>query len=248
MSKSPFTLPTIIAHRGASAHAPENTLPALKLAYDMGAKWLECDVMLTDDGVAVVHHDRQLRRTTNGRGSVAKSTYQAIQQLDAGSWFHPDYQNAKVPTLGDWVSHAAQLGMGINLEMKVRGPDKASELARLILQSLQCHWRADLPPPLISSFSPHCLKAMRRLDATIALALVAKQWSKRVLSIAKRYGCVAVHLSHHIVTAERVATLKSMQRHVMAYTVNQKELLDQLLAMGVDGIFTDDLKNCNPQV
>jgi glycerophosphoryl diester phosphodiesterase len=91
--------PVVIAHRGASAIAPENTLAAIQAAADLGAVAVEFDVHASKDGGIVVMHDNTLARTTNGRGRVAHRTVQELQQLDAGSWFSPDFASEVVPTL-----------------------------------------------------------------------------------------------------------------------------------------------------
>src|SRR5258708_11793081 len=105
-------LPRIIAHRGASAIAPENTLAAFRAAAVSGATWVEFDVSLTKDGRPVVFHDDLLDRTTDGTGLLAETPFEILTHLDAGSWFAPDFSGEMVPTLEeDLVTHAG-LAMG----------------------------------------------------------------------------------------------------------------------------------------
>ena len=94
----------VIAHRGASSYAPENTLAAFDLALEMGVTHLELDVHATDDGRLVVIHDDTVDRTTNGSGPVAGHTLSSLMALDAGSWFGVRFTGERVPTL-DEVSH-----------------------------------------------------------------------------------------------------------------------------------------------
>jgi len=155
-----WILPNLIAHRGASAYAPENTLASLRKAKELGADWVEFDVMLDSRGEAIVFHDEKLHRTTNGRGYVASTPYKVIATLDAGSWFGSEFTGEQVPTLADWLVEAASLQMGINLEMKLGKQQRADLLADQVIANLARYWASGLPMPLISSLSIDCLVAM----------------------------------------------------------------------------------------
>src|SRR3954465_1158455 len=108
----------ILAHRGASAYAPENTLAAFKLAVDQRADWLEMDVQQTSDGNLVVFHDIRVERTTNGRGALRDLTLDQVRQLDAGSWFDPTFAGERVPTFEEAVAFARDNGIQIFPEVK----------------------------------------------------------------------------------------------------------------------------------
>jgi glycerophosphoryl diester phosphodiesterase len=95
--------PPIIAHRGASAYAPENTIAAFLKAYELGVRWVEFDIMLTADNQAVVIHDETLDRTTNGTGLISECTYDQIKTLDAGIKFGPKFANQKIPLLEEVI-------------------------------------------------------------------------------------------------------------------------------------------------
>ena len=94
----------IIAHRGASAAAPENTLAAIARAADLGARSVELDVMLSADGVPVIIHDTDLARTTNGTGPVAALAFEQLARLDAGSWFGAAFAGERIPSLADAIT------------------------------------------------------------------------------------------------------------------------------------------------
>ena len=98
--------PLVIAHRGGSVVAPENTLEAFRRAIDSGADAIELDVRLTKDGHLAVIHDRRVDRTTSGTGVIGRLTLAEIKELDAGSWFGPDFKSARVPTLDEVVDEA----------------------------------------------------------------------------------------------------------------------------------------------
>lgn len=96
----------VIAHRGMNSAAPENTMPAFRLAAEIGVEWAEIDIRLTQDGHHVLLHDRTLNRTTNGKGNVADHTLEQVQQLDAGSWFAPRFAGQRIPTFPEVLAWA----------------------------------------------------------------------------------------------------------------------------------------------
>lgn len=108
----------IIAHRGASKYAPENTMAAFKIAYDDGADAIETDVHLTKDFVPIIMHDEDVKRTTNGKGLIKDLTYNQISSLDNGSWFNKSFSNERIPTLEKFLQWAYKKNIRINLELK----------------------------------------------------------------------------------------------------------------------------------
>src|SRR4030095_13565486 len=98
-----LTIPRIIGHRGAAKAAPENTLESLREAKRQGATWVEVDAKLTADNQIILLHDDLVNRTTSGEGPAAQKTLAEIRALDAGSWFAPAFEGAKVPTLEETV-------------------------------------------------------------------------------------------------------------------------------------------------
>jgi len=108
----------VLAHRGASAYAPENTLAAFRLAIEQRADWLEMDVQQTRDGHLVVFHDLRMERTTNGQGNLRDLTLEQVRQLDAGSWFGKQFAGEKVPTFEEVVALAREQNIRIFPEVK----------------------------------------------------------------------------------------------------------------------------------
>lgn len=230
----------LIAHRGASDFAPENTLSALHKAAELGAKWVEFDVALTKDGVAVIFHDKKLKRTTGTRGLLADISYEDLQKLDAGSWFDLAFQGETVPTLAQWLQLAASLGMGVNLEMKVQGQVAATTLAECIAHEIKTHWSNDLPTPLISSFYPECLAAMQQLLVSAHFGFNIYRWQKNFMTYLDRFNCASLHVHFQSLTAARVAAVQATGRKVLAYTIDKVEIAKKLFAMGVDAIFSNN--------
>lgn len=241
MNEKIISIPRIIAHRGANNVAPENTIMALNKAHELGAKWVEFDVMMTRDGIAIVHHDWKVNRTTNGKGFVRRLSYHQIEKLDAGSWFEPLFKDEKIPSLNKWLERCAQLKMGINLEMKATRKKSAKLLAEQIAIAIKSYWNTTLSIPLLSSFSINCLQAMREQSPDYLLGYVIDRWRKDIFNILDDFNCVSLHLNYKILSAKRVELIKSTGRKILAYTVNDKTIAKELFDMGVDAIFTDNL-------
>ncbi len=232
-------VPSVIAHRGANRLAPENTLSALRRAKSQGANWVEFDVRLTKDSIPIVFHDDELSRTTNGKGYVGSSTFQHIQDLDAGGWFDNSYENERIPTFYEYIQLAAELGMGVNIELKPT-ERRVEELAHIVSQQLKQLWPAYLPRPLISSFSFPCIAAMRNLSENFSLALITYSWTEDWKTLMERYQCSALHVNYKTLSPERIRVVKKAGYHLLAYTVNDRQVADNLISQGLDAIFTDN--------
>src|SRR5690554_7738935 len=110
----------VVAHRGWSGAAPENTMAAFRLAMlDLRISWIELDVQLSKDGVPVVIHDYKLRRTTGALGAVKDYTYEQLSKLDNGSWFSPEFSSERIPTL-EQVLKEAKGRIHLNIELKTK--------------------------------------------------------------------------------------------------------------------------------
>lgn len=233
-------IPPIIGHRGASHYAPENTLASLRVAHSLGAQWVEVDAMLTRDGVLVAIHDNSLKRTTNGKGQVAQTTYSQLACLDAGSWFEPKFCHEKVPTLLDCLSLAEQLGIGVNLEIK---PSSGQEIstAHAVVKLLQEHRFTRRLPLLISSFSMQSLAVARALDSTLPLGLLLHRWVPHWQEMLIQLNCVSLHANYKILIPAKIHEIKKLKRVILAYTVNDRLIAHRLYAWGVDSVFSDNL-------
>ncbi|MDE2030139.1 MAG: glycerophosphoryl diester phosphodiesterase, partial [Alphaproteobacteria bacterium] len=167
--------PPVIAHRGARARAPENTMAAFEAAREDGAAWIETDVKLTADGVPVLIHDDLLDRTTNGHGAVADMDWAEMRELDAGGWFAPVFAGARVPRLAELLAFARDSDMRINLELK---PCPGRALATVMVSMIEAAklWPADAPPPLISSFDAEALTIASRLHPGWPRGLLLDGW------------------------------------------------------------------------
>lgn len=233
-----ISLARVIAHRGASGYAPENTMASLHKAIVLDAKWIEFDVMLSQDLQPIVIHDLTLDRTTNGHGEVAKTKFAKIRELDAGSWFSPKFKHEKVPTFAEYLAAANAAHLGINVEIKPT-PGTEVETAKIVLQTLQQHWVKHAKTSLISSASILALRTARAMDEKISLGLIVDQWEPLWLEILDELNSVSLHINHEELTPLRVAAVMQTGRAVLAYTVNDPERAAELFSWGVTAVFTD---------
>lgn len=234
-----WDVPKLIAHRGAAAFAPENTLASLNKAHAQGAMWIEADVRLTRDGEAIIFHDDKLNRCTNGKGLVAKTPYSVISTLDAGSWFSRQFIGEKIPTLDQWLMAAAELRCGIILDLKVTR-FQTKRLVDHVVSSLSRYWPKDLPPPLISSTSSSCLRAVSRQKMGWDLAYITNEERGRWQKLAQELECVALHIDHHFLSQRWINLIKKQNLRIAAYTINERDRALQLFDWGIDSVFSDD--------
>ncbi len=227
-----------IAHRGASAYAPENTLVAFKKAVSMGARWIELDVMLSKDGEAFVFHDETLKRTTNGTGKFGHVNADYIQSLDAGSWFSKIFVNEPVPTLKSVLMWIAEHEISVNIEIKPF-PGCAQETALATLQAIHRYWPHHGDRLLISSFDIEALRFCRQFEPEIKMGLLLNKWQEDSLLCAKELNCISIHLNKKITSLPRVKQLKKSDFSVCVYTVNSKREAERFLQWGVDAVFTN---------
>lgn len=244
MKNSPLW-PRLIGHRGAAKWAPENTLASFFCASDMGASWVELDVRLCKGGIPVVFHDPTLERTTNGLGRVVEHRLDELRSLDAGSWFSRRFKDEPIPTLEEALDTIARLGMGVNIELKP-DPENPGETARRAMETAKRVWPESSPPPLISSFDAETLEEASRLGLGWPLGCLARRFDDKHLQWAVALKASNVSLAAQDLRQDQIAAVHKAGLLVFTYTVNDLSQARQLLAMGVDAIFTDDPKILDP--
>jgi glycerophosphoryl diester phosphodiesterase len=230
-------LPPVIGHRGAAAHAPENTLAGLRRAKALGCAWVEFDVRLTGDGGLVLCHDPRLDRTTSGSGSVSAKSLGTIRELDAGSWFDPGFAGERVPTLDEGLSLVAELDLGANVEIKAdRGREYATAAAvAAAIQRLPGRG----PALLVSSFLLAALEALRELAPEIPRGALFGAIPRGWAEVALRLGCTLIGADHRRLRQRRVAAIRAAGYQLGAFTVNDPGRARLLFDWGVTSVFTD---------
>lgn len=217
-------LPKVIAHRGASAYAPENTLAAFREARRRGAPWVEIDVMLTADGVPIVMHDESLKRTTGLDRLVAETPRAELP--------------AEVPTFAETIALLGELGLGCNVEIK---PCQGREIetARAAVGMLDRLWPAHLPPPLLSSFNEAALQAAREAAPGYARAALLDALGEDWQARAEAVGAIVIDANARKLSAQAAAAVKRAGYGLVVWTVNDPVEARRLAGLGADSIITD---------
>jgi glycerophosphoryl diester phosphodiesterase len=256
----------IIAHRGASGLAPENTLRAFRLAIALGAEGVEMDVQLTADGTPVVIHDAHVNRTTNGRGPVAGLTLEELTGLDAGRWFdrrlalrpgvrkaieriykeggnNHVYSSENVPTLEAALDVLAPSSLArIYIELKCDKRNRA-EMADAILAIVHCLQIEESVTLL--SFDHEAIRHVKRIAPRIRTAATfpvsgrALVTSRSIMESVKDAEADEAALHYGIATQRVVSVLHESGIEVSAWTANRPLVMRRLIASGVDAIMTN---------
>ena len=207
-----------IAHRGAKAHAPENTIASFEKAIEMGVDMIELDVHLSNDLVPMVIHDATVNRTTSATGNVANFSAKELQQLG-------------VPSLED-VFTLVQNKCSINIEIKVSA---ATQPVLVVLQSSSF----DVDKIIISSFDWHVLQEIRFKSDTIKLGVLTETDISLAIGFATFIKAFAIHPYYHLLTAENVEKIKEKGLKLYTWTVNEPEDITFVKSLQIDGIITD---------
>ncbi len=220
----------IWAHRGASGLAPENTMTAFALAEQCGADGIELDVHLSRDGVPVVIHDETLERTTDGYGAVTGVSLCELLELDAGSWFAPEFCGEPVPTLAGVLGWAEDR-LRLNIEIK------SPEAGRAVLDLL-----TEFPDArvLVSSFRHDLLLAMRQWSPELPIGFLIDSRFWRV-ALQRAIGCQAESFHPPAQHVNRILIKKCHREGLVVFpwTVDDSSQQNNLLRMGADGWFTN---------
>ena len=228
-------MPTwVIGHRGASGHAPENTMASFRRAVELGATFIETDLRLSHDARFVAMHDATLDRTSNGRGLVRDFTLAQLRELDAGSWYGPEFAGERIPTLEEILAFAREADVVFYLEIKheagwgvhhgVAGALRAAnESARTV----------------VISFDPTMLGHLRRLDAGLLTGLLFENPVANVVEKAQTMGVRQIGPRADLVTQPLLGEAQDAGLQVATWTVNEPAQMEALISMGVNGIMTD---------
>lgn len=229
--------PRVIAHRGNSAVAPQNTLAALEAAWRAGADSIEIDIQHSADGVAVVIHDDTVDATTDGSGAVNDLDLVELRRLDAGSWFSPAYAGQRVPTFAEVIAFlTARRGIDLLLELKGDWP---ADAARGVGEAIR---EAGLEGRVIAqSFSTTTVAVLAEVAPDLRRGLLIGEAGTGLLELCADLGVMACNPHGELLRAhpELLAELHGAGLQVMVWTANEPEQWAALTAAGVDAIITD---------
>lgn len=242
---SDWPYPRWIAHRGAGKLAPENTLVAFRLGAQHGYRMFECDAKLSADGVAFLLHDDTLERTTSGEGVAGDHPWATLSQLDAGAWHSSAFAGESLPTLAAVARWCLANGHGLNIEIKPT-PGTEKHTGRAVALAAAQLWAGQALPPLLTSFQPDALAGAQETAPALPRGLLLQTlwagWQDAALAL----GCQAVVCEQALWNDALMEQARGAGLRTVAYTVNDAEAVQRLLALGLDSIITDEVDRFAP--
>lgn len=218
----------LIAHRGWSGIAPENTLASIKLALEENKiDVIEIDVHLSKDGIPVVIHDFVLNRTTNGKGNVIDYTKDELKKFDAGSWFHSNYEGEQIPTFEE-VLQLVGKKKKLLIELKQVGSLYKGLEEKVIDLIHQYHVEDTVS---LISFDHHSLMKAKEIDSTIRRAMVIMGSPLLLKEQIQYLEADAVSLNYHFIEENLINLLKEANINIIVWTVDEKEVAHRLITL-----------------
>ena len=224
----------VIAHRGASGNAPENTLAAFRKAVALGATFIETDLQLSRDARFVAIHDATVNRTTNGQGAVHDMTLADLRKLDAGSWFGSEFAGERIPTLEEILEFSKKNDVVFYLEIK---PGAAWGGEHALIGALR--ESGEIPRVVVISFDAAIVLSLRKIEPTLMTGLLYDGQIDNPLDRAVEIGARQLAIRGDLVTPALIAQAKKKDLQVVCWTVNHPAHMRMLVAAGVDGIMSD---------
>ncbi|MGX5695161.1 glycerophosphodiester phosphodiesterase [Agromyces soli] len=234
--RAPGEFAFTVGHRGDRAHAPENTMPSLERAMDELA-FVETDVQLTSDGVPVLFHDVTLERVIGDPHRIDELTLADLRRLDFGAGYGPEFSGVRIPTLDEFFAALAARGAARALvELKASwSPDEVRMVAELA-------GRHGVRGRIVfMAFSLETLGNLQAVAPSIPRIMLTRELSRDPVPVAERFGVIGVATTFKAVTAapEALVAAHAAGIAVLCYTLNSLERWEEVSALGVDGIITD---------
>jgi glycerophosphoryl diester phosphodiesterase len=235
--RTPGEAAFIASHRGGAATAPENTLPAITAALAAGFDYVEVDVALTADRQPVLMHDKTVDRTTDGHGRLATLTLADVKALDAGAWFDRSYAGTPVPTFVEFLDALVAADGRAIVELKGEWDATVVDTAVAEVAARGLERRI-----VFASFDARTLALAAAGSDVLSRLLILKQIPSDVVSAVAEAGARGVVVNRKAVLARPgiVDELHAAGARVVVYTLNDDSQWDEVTALGVDGIVTDD--------
>lgn len=229
-----------VAHRGATAYTPENTIAAFDLAVDMKADYIEIDVQRSKDGELVLIHDTTVDRTTDGTGKVGDLTLEQLRSLDAGSWKGEQFAGEPIPTFEEILDHYhGKIGILIELKAPELYPGIEEQVAAALIER-NLH-KPQNEKIIIQSFNFESIKKLDQLLPKVPIGVLTSNRADTTLEALQEFSTYAdwFNPSYGIVTKELVNQVHSLGMQIGSWTVRSQEAADFLFEMDVDAIISD---------
>ncbi len=239
----------VMAHRGANAYAPQNTMPAFQKAFDMGFTSFETDIHCTKDDVLVVCHDYKINRVSDGIGKIADYSLDFLRTFDFGSYFNDSFRNLKIATLDDLLNLvSSETASGI-MNIEVKHPQNGDRtIVEKLIDSVKEHGLYERL--LISSFDPGLLLHAKKYAPDCRTGLLypgppdtqnsIKNFLIPPFNLAKNIGAYSLHPVHNLITGDFVRRAHGFGFKICAWTVNKRKDLERCISSGVDAVITDN--------
>jgi glycerophosphoryl diester phosphodiesterase len=248
MSRNPWLRayrPLSVAHRGHSIAYPENTLEAFRRAIELGVEMIECDVNITRDGKLVMMHDATLDRTTNGTGRVSASTWEEIQQLDAGGKFKPEFAGTKVPSAEETLLLYKEAGSLSCLEVKGGDPDETNRIALGLVDLFIKHGMLDRA--FLSSYYHEALHQAQTRCSELLLAPErlpddAPADPPEAIRQAKAFSAPVLQHQYTVLTADVIRALHENEIAIWSWSTTDEPSMLFSLDLGADALMGDDVQ------
>lgn len=228
-------VPLNVAHRGASALAPENTMAAFERGFELGADALELDLHVTRDGELVVIHDDTLDRTTDGHGPVHEKTLVELKRLDAGRWFGEGFAGEAIPTLTE-VLRCFAGRIPLALEVKA-GSAFFPGIEERVITALRQH--SAIEHAAIASFDHYALRRLKEIEPALRTAALLVGRPVSVSAVAGSCKADALALESSLITTTEVEACRAAGLQLVVWVVNDPKRMVHFIDLGVDGIITD---------
>lgn len=224
----------MIAHRGASGYAPENTLAAFRRAVALGATFIETDLQLSRDARFVAIHDDTVDRTTNAKGKVHDLTLAELRRLDAGSWLGSEFADERIPMLEELLDFSKKQDVVFYLELK---PGASWGAEHALIGALR--ESGEIPRTVVISFDPPILQKLREIEPTLMTGLLYDAQVDRPVDRAVEVGARQLCVRGDLVTPALLAEARRRDLQVVCWTINHPAHMRMLMDAGVDGIMSD---------
>lgn len=228
--------PKIIAHRGASGYAPENTMSSFRKALSMNADGIELDVHLTKDGHLVVCHDERVDRTTDGKGFIKELTLSEIRQLDAGSWFNEQFKGERIPVLEEVFDLIKCKDILLNIELK-SGPIFYDGIENQVIDMIRKYKMEERT--IVSSFNHYSLIEIKKINRKIKTGILYMAGVVDPWIYAKRIEANAIHPLFYNINQRFIKGCRENGLTVTPFTVNEEEYMIAMIISGVSGFITN---------
>lgn len=227
--------PAVIAHRGASGNAPENTAAAFELACKQRAEGVEFDVHLSQDGIPVVIHDEKVDRTTNGKGLVKDKPLSELKELDAGSWYDARFSNQQILTLTETLEIVKDMEI-INIELK-SGIIPYPGLEEIVIKQVKKEGLEDRT--ILSSFNHYSLWQCKQLAPEIKTGILHMAGLYQPWQYAHRLQAEALHPYYYAVAGPIIDGCHRAGLGVNVFAVNREEEISRIINISADGLITN---------